>query len=220
MTSARVPASVVLSLGVHGGALALFGLLMSPENEPRRWSRAWTCWSGNETSVPPGRRAQTTLIHLPDFLKLALPTVPHSAAPAQLAIKIPEHKLALADAPKLEEHSHSVLPKLQALDLANHPDSAAVDVKLESRRQAAANLAALPRRGRGPQADQESAPGLGVGGQSSRRPSPPPRACPTWRSSRPRGARRWPPSPLCRKRRRPGACRRRASARSCPKGRC
>ncbi|MBI3566369.1 MAG: TonB family protein, partial [Elusimicrobia bacterium] len=81
-----------------------------------------------------------------DFLKMALPTQAHSAAPAQLSVKIPEHKIALADAPKLEDSAKKDLaPKLKALDLSEHPiESAKLDVKV-SRRQAASTLAALPR---------------------------------------------------------------------------
>jgi TonB family protein len=61
-------------------------------------------------------------------------------------VPLPEHKIALAAAPKLEEQAKKDLgPKLQALDLANHPvDAAKLDVKV-TRRQAAATLAALPR---------------------------------------------------------------------------
>jgi TonB family protein len=144
MTSAKLPTSVVLSLGLHSGALVAFGILMheAPKAAPRMVE-------GVDLLIQAPKRVGEAAPKPPplstfDFLKLALPT--RAAAPAQLSVKMPEHKIALADAPKLEDRAHKDLPKLQALDLAAHPvDAAKLDVKIETRRQAAATLAALPR---------------------------------------------------------------------------
>ena len=146
MTSEKLPASVVISLGLHGGALVLFALMMheAPKQAPR-------IVEGVEllTQAPKPRAAfapKPPPLSTMDFLKLALPSTPRAAAPAQLAIKMPERKIALAEAPKLEDRAMKNLPKLQALDLsARQTDAAKLDVKIESRRQAAATLAALPR---------------------------------------------------------------------------
>jgi TonB family protein len=147
MNSAKLPASVVISLGVHGGALVLFALMMhaAPKQAPQIVEGVQLL-----TQAPKPRQAAAAApkpapLSTMDFLKMALPSAPHTAAPEQLAIKIPEHKIALADAPKLQDRALKSLPKLQALDLGAHPEEAAkLDVKID-RRQAAATLAALPR---------------------------------------------------------------------------
>ena len=146
MTAPRLPVPVMISLGLHGGALVLFGLMMHAA--PKQAAQVVT---GVELLTQAPKPRATAGVPKPpplstmDFLKLALPTRPHVAAPEQLAIKMPEHKIALADAPKLQEKTMRDLPKLQALDLGAHPEEAAkLDVKI-SRRQAAATLAALPR---------------------------------------------------------------------------
>lgn len=146
-SSAKLPATVVISLGLHGGALVLFGLMM--HSAPKQASQVVsgvillteTPKPHLENSAPKAPPLSTM-----DFLKLALPATPRAAAPAQIAIKIPEHKIAPADAPKLEDRSQKNLPKLQAIALADRPvDAAKIDVKINDRRQAAATLAALPR---------------------------------------------------------------------------
>ena len=148
MTSEKLPASVVVSLGLHGAALLAFGLLMreAPKQAPRmvegvdlliQAPKPRARAAGQPAPKPP---PLSTL----DFLKLALPT--RAPAPAEMSVKMPEHKIALADVPKLQDSARKDLPKLQALDLSNHPvDETKLDVKIETRRQAAATLAALPR---------------------------------------------------------------------------
>jgi TonB family protein len=147
MTSVKLPASVVVSLGLHGAALAAFGLLLreAPKQAPRMVEGVDLLIQAPKPRARPGIPApKPPPLSTMDFLKLALPT--RSAAPAQLAIKIPEHKIELAAAPKLQEGARKDLPKLQALDLSNRPvESAKLDVKSVSRREAAATLAALPR---------------------------------------------------------------------------
>jgi TonB family protein len=147
MTSEKLPASVVISLGLHGGALVLFGLMVRavPKQAPQ-------IVEGVEllTQAPKPRPAASAPKPPPlstmDFLKLALPSAPRAASLAPLSIKITEHKMAPADAPKLQDRAMKSLPKLQALDLsARQTEAAKLDVKIESRRQAAATLAALPR---------------------------------------------------------------------------
>lgn len=147
MAEARLPTSVVVSLGLHGGLLVLFGLSM--RQGPKQAAKVV---DGVDLLISaPKPRAQAAAVKPPplstfDFLKLALPAAPHAAAPAQLSVKVPERKIALAEAPKLEDRAKKDLgPKLQALDLNDHPiEAAKLDVKI-TRRQAAATLAALPR---------------------------------------------------------------------------
>jgi TonB family protein len=146
MNSAKLPASVVISLGVHGGALVLFGLMMhaTPKEKAQVVTGVMLL-----TESPKPRAAVAASKPPPlstfDFLKLALPSTPHVAAPAQLDLKLPEHKIALAEAPKLEDRAKHDLPKLAALDLGAHPvDAAKLEVKVD-RRHAATTLAALPR---------------------------------------------------------------------------
>ncbi len=147
MNQARVPASVLVSLGLHGGLLVFFGLMM--REGPKQASKVV---EGVDLiiSTPKARPVEGAPKPPPlstmDFLKLALPAAPsHTAAPAQLSVKLQEHKVALAE-PKLEESAKKDLaPKLQALDLSNHPvEAAKLDVKMDHRR-AAQTLAALPR---------------------------------------------------------------------------
>jgi hypothetical protein len=139
---------VVVSLGLHGGLLVLFGLSM--RQGPKQAAKVV---DGVDLLISaPKPRAQAAAAVKPpplstfDFLKLALPSAPRAAAPAQLSVKMPERKIALAEAPKLEERAKKDFgPKLQALDLNDRPvEAAKLDVKI-SRRQAAATLAALPR---------------------------------------------------------------------------
>lgn len=141
----RLPASMTLSLGLHGAALAVF-LGLSREG-PKQAARVV---EGVDLliSAPkprPAARAPEPLSTM-DFLKMALPAA-RTAAPAALAVKVPERKIALAEAPRLDEKAKRDLgPKLTALDLERQRVSAAkVEARLENRRQAAATLAALPR---------------------------------------------------------------------------
>lgn len=149
MTETRIPTSVLASVGLHGGLLVLFGLAMreGPKQAPKIVEGVDLLISAPKPRVAPGESApKPPPLSTMDFLKLALPAAPRAAAPAQLSVKMPERRIALADAPKLEERAKKDFgPKLEALDLANHPaDAAKLDVKI-TRRQAAATLAALPR---------------------------------------------------------------------------
>ena len=146
MTAPRLPLPVMISLGLHGGALVLFGLMV--HSAPKQAAQVVT---GVEllTQAPKPRVAagvpKPPPLSTMDFLKLALPTRPHVAAPEALSIKMPEHKINLADAPKLQDKTMKDLPKLKALDLSAHPEEAAkLDVQI-SARKAAKTLAALPR---------------------------------------------------------------------------
>ncbi|HEX4046241.1 MAG TPA: energy transducer TonB [Elusimicrobiota bacterium] len=149
MTAAKLPTSVVISLGLHGGALVLFGLMLreAPRQAPQIVEGVQLLTEAPKPRAQAESAPKPPPLSTMDFLKLALPSTPHAAAPEQLTLKIPEHKIALADAPKLEDRAHRSLPKLQALDLGRRPDEAAKleDVKIEDRRQAAETLAALPR---------------------------------------------------------------------------
>ncbi len=147
MNQARVPASAFVSLGLHGGLLVFFGLMM--REGPKQAAKVV---EGVDLIVnaPKPRPAEGAPKPPPlstmDFLKLALPSAPaRTAAPAQLSVKLQEHKIELAQ-PKLEERAKKDLgPKLQALDLSERPvEAAKLDVKMEHHR-AAQTLAALPR---------------------------------------------------------------------------
>jgi TonB family protein len=149
MTSEKIPTSVVVSLGLHGAALVAFGLMM--REAPKQ--AATVVGSVELLTQAPKPRALPRAPGAPkpppistfDFLKLALPTPTRAAAPAQVALALPEHKTALAEAPKLQDAVRKDLPKLAALDLGNRPvDAAKLDVKVDARK-AAATLAALPR---------------------------------------------------------------------------
>lgn len=141
----RLPASMTLSLGIHGAALVLFlGLSKEAPKQAARMVEGVDLLV-NTPKPRPAMQAPAPLSTM-DFLKMALPTV-HTAAPAALAVKVPEHHIKLAEAPKLDEKLKRDLgPKLAALDLERQRvDAAKVEAKLENRRQAAATLAAMPR---------------------------------------------------------------------------
>lgn len=148
MTQARVPASVMISLAAHAGALVLFMGLV--KEGPKQ---AAQIVEGVDLLIAPARPAPVAAVPKPaittmDFLKMALPAVPARRAElAAVDVKIPEtHKPLLADAPKLEESTRKLAPKLEALDLSRSRVSAAkVDAEPMSRRRAAETLAALPK---------------------------------------------------------------------------
>ncbi len=127
MNSAKLPASVVISLGAHGAALALFGLMMhaTPKEKAQVVTGVMLLTESPKPRAGVAAAPKPPPLSTFDFLKLALPSTPHVAAPAQLDLKLPEHKIALADAPKLEERTRHDLPKLAALDLGAHPVDAA-----------------------------------------------------------------------------------------------
>lgn len=144
MAEARVPTSVVISLGLHGGLLVFFAVMMreAPKQAAKVVDGVDLLVNVPKPKALEGAPKPPPLSTM-DFLKLALPTPTRTAAPAQLSVKVQEHKVNLAE-PKLEEKARHDLPKLQALDLSEHQvETAKLDVKVE-RRRAAATLAALP----------------------------------------------------------------------------
>lgn len=142
----RVPASVMVSLAVHAGLLVMFMGMM--KEAPRQ---AAQIVEGVDLLIAPAPRPAAgtpkPVISTMDFLKMALPSAPsRTAAPVALDIKTPDRKLALADAPKLEESTRKLAPKLDALDLSRSRVSAAtIAAEPVSRRRAAQTLAALPK---------------------------------------------------------------------------
>lgn len=143
----KVPASVMVSLAVHAGLLAMFMGMM--QEAPRQ---AAQIVEGVDLLIAPAPRpaeaAPKPVISTMDFLKLALPSAPvRRAAPQAVDIDLPQkRKSALADAPKLEESTRKLAPKLDALDLSRSRVSAAtIDAEPVSRRRAAQTLAALPK---------------------------------------------------------------------------
>ena len=144
--SQRLPASVVVSLGFHGTALVAAMLLM--RSGPKEATRMV---DGVDLIV---RRAGPTAVAAVkppplstfDFLKLALPTVQRSAAPADLSAALPQHH-ALAAEPKLEDTLRKDrAAKLAALDLSRKPSESAarLDADVATRQRAAATLSAMP----------------------------------------------------------------------------
>ena len=145
MQQVRLPASAVVSLAVHAGFLVLFlGLAKEAPKEAAR------IVEGVDLLIAPARpkpvAAPKPQLSTMDFLKMALPSAPpRRAALAQVDVKIPDRKMALAEAPKLEDSKRKLAPKLEALDLArSRVDAAKIDVTPQTRRRAAETLAALP----------------------------------------------------------------------------
>ncbi|MBI3564870.1 MAG: TonB family protein [Elusimicrobia bacterium] len=146
MAEARIPASVVVSLGLHGGLLVFFGLMMreGPKQAAKVVEGVDLIVNAPRPKAVEGAPKPPPLSTM-DFLKLALPAPTRAAAPAQLSVKIEEHKVKLAE-PKLEDRAkRDAGPKLEALDMSEHRvETAKLDVKIDHRR-AAQTLAALPR---------------------------------------------------------------------------
>lgn len=143
----RLPASVVVSLAFHAGFLFLFlGLVKeAPKQAARIVEGVDLLIAPARPKPPPG--APKPVISTMDFLKMALPAAPPRRAALQAVnVKIPDRKTVLAEAPKLDESTRKLAPKLEALDLErSRVDMAKIDVTPKTRRQAAATLAALPR---------------------------------------------------------------------------
>lgn len=141
----RLPASVTLSLGLHAGALFLF---LGMSKEAPRQARRIVEGVDLLIQAPKARPAVSPAPPLStmDFLKMALPQV-RAAAPAALQVKMEQRRIVPAEAPKLEEKARREPgPKLEAIDLSHQrADVAKVEEKLQSRREAAATLASLPR---------------------------------------------------------------------------
>ncbi|MCM2305062.1 MAG: energy transducer TonB [Elusimicrobia bacterium] len=147
MNQARVPASVLISLAFHAGFLVLFMGLV--KEGPKQ---AAQIVEGVDLLIAPARPRPVEgtpkpVISTMDFLKMALPAAPRRAELAAVDVKLPEtRKPLLAEAPKLEESTRRLTPKLEALDLARSRVSAAkIDAEPMSRRRAAQTLAALPK---------------------------------------------------------------------------
>jgi TonB family protein len=141
-----MPTSVMISLAFHAGFLIIF--LGFIKEGPKQ---AAQIVEGVDLLIAPRARpaegVPKPVISTMDFLKMALPAVqPHRAAPVAVDVKLESRKPALADAPKLEESTRKLAPKLEALDLARSRVSAAkVNAEPMSRRRAVETLAALPK---------------------------------------------------------------------------
>ncbi len=143
----RVPASVVISLAFHAGFLVLF--MGFVKEGPKQ---AAQIVDGVDLLIAPSRPAPVQAVEKPalstmDFLKMALPSVPvRRAELAAVDLKVESRKPILADAPKLEDNSRKLAPKLDALDLSRSRVSAAkIDAEPMTRRRATETLAALPK---------------------------------------------------------------------------
>lgn len=147
MMTQRVPASVMLSLAAHAAFLMLF--LGFVKEGPKQ---AAQIIDGVDLLIAPAAPRPAAVakpaLSTMDFLKMALPAAPPRRAElAAVDVKVPEsRKPLLADAPKLEESTRRLAPKLDALDLSRSRVSAAkIDAEPVSRRRAAETLAALPK---------------------------------------------------------------------------
>jgi len=146
--SERLPATVTASLALHAAAFAAAAFLFrAGPHETARMVEGVDLIVSSPRAAPPGAEAAVKPPPLStlDFLKLALPTVPR-AAPVDLDASRLEHHAVLPAQPKLEDAAHRDLtPKLAALDLSRRPAAAAaLDAQVDTRRRAAATLAALP----------------------------------------------------------------------------
>ncbi|MDE2492196.1 MAG: energy transducer TonB [Elusimicrobia bacterium] len=144
----RLPAWAIVSIAFHAGLLALFfGMTREAPKQAAQVVEGVSLLLPSAQPRPAEAAPKPKPLSTFDFLKLALPTIPRAAAPEQMSLKLPEEKLHLAEAPKLQDRAHRDLgPKLKALDLS-HARTAPEDlsVKFHDRRQAEAALAALPR---------------------------------------------------------------------------
>lgn len=140
-----MPASVSVSLALHGGALLLFlGVAkQAPEQAAAVVEGVDLLIATPKPAVPV---AQPKPLSTMDFLKLALPQ--RSPAAAALTIKAPETRKPMELAmPKLDERSRRELPKLADIDLSKErrAGTARLEAKLEDRRRATATLASMPK---------------------------------------------------------------------------
>ena len=145
----RVPVSMAMSLAMH---TALFGLWLYTVN--RTGSRKLTVIQGVDfiqvrkamPSVQAAAKAQASQSTF-DFLKMALPAVPHIAAPKTMEVKLPDARKPMqVQAPKLDKDRGRLDagPKLDMdVDKGRTMDIAKVEARIPARKIAA--LAAMPR---------------------------------------------------------------------------
>lgn len=147
--TARLPASVVASAAAHAAVLVLFAGYAVQEHKPVQ-----QIVDGVDLLVQPAVPKPVQAVKKPDlstmdFLKMALPSAPPRRAEIQaIETKVPDRKLNLAEAPKLEESKRKVNAKLDALDLSRERSVKAADLTAAepvSRRKAAETLASLPK---------------------------------------------------------------------------
>jgi TonB family protein len=143
----RLPAWALVSIAFHASLLAFFfGAMRQAPKQAAQIVEGVSLLIPSTRPAPAAAPAPKPLSTF-DFLKLALPTIPRAAAPAQMSLKLTEPNIRLAEAPKLQDRVRRDLgPALKALDLS-HRRTAPEDlsVKFHDRRQAEAALAALPR---------------------------------------------------------------------------
>jgi TonB family protein len=143
-TTARMPASVTVSLALHAGGLFLFlGVAkQAPEQAAAVVEGVDLLIAAPKPAVAASPKPLSTM----DFLKLALPS--RAPAAAAMTLKLPETRKPMELAtPKLDEKARRELPKLADLDLSKERklDATRLEAKLESRRSATATLAAMPK---------------------------------------------------------------------------
>lgn len=147
--SQRLPSAVVTSIALHGAALGLllYTNMLADKHKVTIVNNVDFIQVKKNLPFPkPVAQAQPKSSTF-DFLKMALPAVPHMEAPKTMSIKLPEeHRAMTAQAPKLQmDHKRfDAGPKLN-MDLdKDHPlDMAKVAGRIPNRRVAA--LAAMPK---------------------------------------------------------------------------
>lgn len=149
MTGVRLPASVVTSVALHAGCFAAYLYLVqaTKKEELRVISNVGLIMVKNPVALPPSMPKAKTPPSAWNFLKMALPSIPHVAAPQNMEVKLPEIKKALMPEPeKLKDLGRlDKGPKIESLDLGHQRVKAVnIDAKIPERDHTAA-LATLPR---------------------------------------------------------------------------
>lgn len=120
MATQRMPVSVTASLALHGGLFGAYvmAVQMTPKHaahsvgpvEILRVTRPVPPTPGAPKPPPPAPS-------LTNFLKLALPAIPKSAAPLELNMKLPEHQVQMKAPEILKEAARKEVQQIKPLDL-------------------------------------------------------------------------------------------------------
>lgn len=147
--SRRLPSAFVTSVAIHGAILGLllYTSSLAEKHKVTIVNNVDFIQVKKPTAFPkPVAQAQPKSSTF-DFLKMALPAVPHMEAPKSMSIKLPEERRAMtAQAPKLQmDHKRfDAGPKLNMDVDKDHPlDMAKVEARIPTRRVGA--LAAMPK---------------------------------------------------------------------------
>ena len=155
----RLPASVVGSLGLHMAAMGAYFYIFwsTPKSEMKTISNVdlmIQAPKASQTPLPRARTAPAVKLTPWNFMKMALPAVPHSRLQT-MQVKIPETPKALMpEMPKLQEQNHlKALPKMEALEPSRQHEAGpmamnAIEPAQQHHIQALAAMPALEEVGR------------------------------------------------------------------------